>query len=419
MRGGAGYVSQGAADHNMNSSSFRESSRRMASVEGQAPLRLNSAHADPLQFTDTNGAAQQALEKQARLLDLAHDAIIVRDFNGSITYWNEGAVKMYGWTKEEAIGKIAQDLLRTEFPESLEEVRNTLLAEGHWEGELVHTARNGTRITVASRQVLERMLKNPDRPPVVLEMNRDITELKEIERRLHESELALREFSGYLVQSQDEERWRISRDLHDSISQNLTGLLTRLHILARVAHALDEPTRKALAESVKLAEGAASYTRVLASGLYPTVLDEQGLGAAIRWYADGIAAQSTIRVELESLGKQSRLPRQAERSLYRIAQESITRIRLLSSGTRVRIRLAQAPNEFVLEVRDGGGKIPVTVSASREPGIRGLDVGLTLMHERMRQLGGRLEISSSDSGTLIRAVLPLDEIAAATPASSV
>src|SRR5258705_2878038 len=129
---------------------------------------------------------KQALElrDQAHLLELAHDGILVRDPSSAIVFWNRGAERMYGWTREEAVGEITHTLLQTEFPRSFEEVEAELHDGGYWEGELVHTTRDGSRLVVASRQVLQR---DPSGNPVaILEINRDITDRKRAEEAVRE-----------------------------------------------------------------------------------------------------------------------------------------------------------------------------------------------------------------------------------------
>jgi PAS domain S-box-containing protein len=119
---------------------------------------------------------EQQLGEQARLLDLSNDAIIVRDLNDRITYWNKGATKIYGYTLAEAIGEVSHDLLKTEPPEPLSRMYQKLLRDNHWQGELVHTRRDGTRITVFSRWALDRDAQG--KRSYVLETNNDITERK-------------------------------------------------------------------------------------------------------------------------------------------------------------------------------------------------------------------------------------------------
>jgi PAS domain S-box-containing protein len=129
---------------------------------------------------------QLILLEQAQLLDLAHDTILTRDLNGVITFWNEGAEQMYGWTKAEALGQQIHTFLQTQFPKPLAEIESELLERGYWEGELIHTRRDGSTITVASRWVMQK--DEMGRPIKVLEINNDITLQKQAEVALSESE---------------------------------------------------------------------------------------------------------------------------------------------------------------------------------------------------------------------------------------
>jgi PAS domain S-box-containing protein len=154
----------------------------------------------------TDELAQQAatLRAQANLLELAHDTILVRDLNSVITFWNHGAEQMYGWSKQEALGRISHDLLQTQFSTPLADIDAALLSEGRWEGELVHTRRDGTFVIVSSRQVVQH--DEQGRPTAILEIDTDITERKraadELARqgRLHAERLdTLIQFSQELL----------------------------------------------------------------------------------------------------------------------------------------------------------------------------------------------------------------------------
>src|SRR5208337_2647516 len=116
------------------------------------------------------------LRQMSRLIDLAHDAIFIRDRDGTIRSWNRGAEQMYGWSGEEALGRISHDLLGTRFPVSLADLEDRLARDGSWEGELIHSRRDGAQIVVASRHVLDREVRGE--PTVALEINSDITERK-------------------------------------------------------------------------------------------------------------------------------------------------------------------------------------------------------------------------------------------------
>src|SRR5580658_10031556 len=117
---------------------------------------------------------RQEFENQARLVELAQDAILVRDTIGAILFWNRGAEQVYGWTKAEASGKIVHDLLQTEFPQPLKEIETQVLQTGAWEGKIIHTTRVGERIVEASRWALH--LDGEGRALGFLEINRDITQ---------------------------------------------------------------------------------------------------------------------------------------------------------------------------------------------------------------------------------------------------
>ena len=137
-----------------------------------------------------NQSANEAVRDQARLLDLTHDTVFVRDMNDVITYWNRGAEELYGFRRDEAIGKVSHELMQTVFPVPLDEITAELLRAGRWEGDLIHARRDGTRVTVSSRWSLQRDERG--RPVATMETNNDITERNQAQNalRLAEAELA-------------------------------------------------------------------------------------------------------------------------------------------------------------------------------------------------------------------------------------
>jgi PAS domain S-box-containing protein len=134
--------------------------------------------------------AEEELRQQAALLDLSHESIFAWKLDGGIVYWNRGSEKLYGFSREEAVGRISHELLKTVHPVPLERLRGALGREGQWIGELTHTARDGRRLAVESRQVLVHTL---DGRRLVLEINRDITARKLAEQALRRSESSLAE----------------------------------------------------------------------------------------------------------------------------------------------------------------------------------------------------------------------------------
>jgi PAS domain S-box-containing protein len=123
--------------------------------------------------------ARETLARQAELLDLAHDAILVRDLKGRITYWNQGATHHYGWTREAALTQISHKLLQTVFPQPILEIERQLLEDGFWEGELIHTTLQGKQVVMNSRWTAKR--DNEGRVIAILEMSQDVTAQKQIE----------------------------------------------------------------------------------------------------------------------------------------------------------------------------------------------------------------------------------------------
>lgn len=172
--------------------------------------RLNRAlEQEVAEHKQTAAALQEQLAtsyRQAQLLDLAYDGIFVRDMQSTIIFWNHGAEDLYGWTKEEAGGKASYLLLQTVFPKPREEIEADILSRGHWEGDLVHTRRDGAKITVASRWALQR--DKEGQPQAILEINTDVTESKRMEEVLRtlnaELEQKVAERTAALQRSNDE-----------------------------------------------------------------------------------------------------------------------------------------------------------------------------------------------------------------------
>ncbi len=150
--------------------------------------------------------AEEILRERASLLDLTHDTVFVRDMNDVITYWNRGAEELYCWTGQEAVGQVSHELMRTIFPEPLDEINIKLLGTGHWEGELIHTKRDGARVVVASRWALQRDERS--HPSAILETNNDITERKRAEEALRQSrdelEMKVKERTAELKKTNDD-----------------------------------------------------------------------------------------------------------------------------------------------------------------------------------------------------------------------
>jgi PAS domain S-box-containing protein len=135
---------------------------------------------------DARRKVEEDLARQAELLNLTHDAIIARDLNQRVFFWNRGAEERYGWSSDEVKGKVTDGLFQTVYPRPRQEIEEELLLRGRWAGEVIHTARDGRKITVASRRALRR--DKYGKPIAILEINSDITEQKRIEEHLRQSQ---------------------------------------------------------------------------------------------------------------------------------------------------------------------------------------------------------------------------------------
>ena len=339
--------------------------------------------------------SEEIVSERATLLDLANDAILVRALDDTLTYWNRGAERLYGWKSEEVLGRPVQEVLQTEFPQPLSEIKAQVLREGSWEGELAHSLRDRNRIFVSSRWTL--WSNQRGKPLGFLELNTDITERKRAEE-------SLRSLSARLLTMQDDERRRIARELHDSAGQVLVALALNLASLKQDAKGLGERAERVYNESLELLHRLTQELRTMSYLLHPPLLEEAGLPAAIRWFAEGFATRTNLAVEVDIAPDLPRMSRETEMAIFRLIQEALTNVHRHSGSPSAAVRLAEDAENVVVEVEDRGKGMPAEIMNSAQAGTVG--VGLQGMRERIRQVGGRFEIKSGEGGTNIVAVLP-------------
>jgi PAS domain S-box-containing protein len=226
----------------------------------------------------------------------------------------------------------------------------------------------------------------------------DRSERKRVESALHQ-------LSGRLLELQDDERRRISRELHDTTAQNLAVLSMSLCAVKDATKILGFKTRSAVAECLSIAEQCSQEIRTLSYLLHPPLLDELGLDSALRSYTAGFTRRTGIRVELK-MADIGRLPIDVETTLFRIVQEALTNVHRHSGSQKAEIRVIRDPKEVKLVVSDEGRGVPPRVLELLSDGAN-LGVGIAGMRERASQLGGQLKIASGERGTTITATLPL------------
>ena len=332
------------------------------------------------------------LQRQAALLDLANDAILIRDAAHKISYWNLGAERVYGWTRDEILGRATVETLRTEFPVPL----SRILKSDRWEGEIRQYKKDGSLIIVASRWTT---LRDDDgKPHAWLEINTDITARKRAEE-------AAKRLSGRILTLQDEERRAIARGLHDSLGQYLGAIKMNLDVLASGIGKGD----LLVSECLEFVETCLSETRTVSHLLHPPLLDEAGFGSAARWFVDGFARRSGIDAKLDLATEFPRLPDKVETALFRALQEALTNAHRHSGSSEVEIKVELEAQAVRLRVRDNGSGIP----DGRLQGLlegSGAGVGLAGMRERLRETGGKLDIQSGKGGTSINVVIPIPSL---------
>jgi PAS domain S-box-containing protein len=235
----------------------------------------------------------------------------------------------------------------------------------------------------------------------------DITARKRAEERLQDSLTEVRRLAARQMQAQDEERRRIARELHETTAQDLAALKMNLVALDRSGALSRERDRALLEESAALAERSMNDIRTLSYLLHPPFLDEVGLTSALRWFANGFAKRSGVEVHLDLPDEFGRFPQEIETTLFRMVQECLINIHRHAHSRAAAIRLRMEPGQLVIEVQDWGRGMPRDARVEHAVDGGAMGVGIAGMRERMKQLGGELEIRSGAQGTTVRALLPL------------
>ncbi len=223
-------------------------------------------------------------------------------------------------------------------------------------------------------------------------------------RAREQAEASLRTLSVRLLELQDQERRKFSRELHDSLGQYLVGAKMNLAMLGKSV-----PDNAIVAECLKLLDQAMTETRTISHLLHPPLLDETGFGSAAKWYVEGFAKRSGVQTGLDMPEDLGRLPSSLELALFRVLQESLTNVHRHSKSKKADVSLRLSEDKVVLRVRDYGKGIPADVlDRFRRNSAHG-GVGLAGMRERIHELGGQLEMDSDSRGTQVVATLPRSE----------
>lgn len=339
-------------------------------------------------------ALQQAEQKYRELFENAKDAIYVHDLNGRYTSVNRAVEKLSGYSREEILGKHFSHFVA---PEHAEQMRGNFCKKLRQEGETTYEieviTQDGRRVPV---EVSSRLIYEEGVPVAIQGTARNIFERKRAEE-------ALRGYSRQLIQAQEAERQSIARELHDQIGQVLTAIRIHLETIRDFSHRAE--STELLDDGVTLVDEAIQQVRDLSFELRPSLLDDLGLAAALRWYSDRFAQRTGLRVttRIKLAEATSRLPLELETACFRIVQEALTNVARHAQAKNVLIDLVPSNDGILLSIKDDG--IGFNGHSWNAPSSHLL--GLRGMQERALALGGKLEINSASSGgTEIRAQFP-------------
>jgi PAS domain S-box-containing protein len=325
----------------------------------------------------------------------------IQDPEARFIFVNSAFEQCFGLRPGEALGRAPEVLLPVGVASCFRRGVAEVVDSGRLrerEEEFEH--RDGGRTHLLSQFPIRR----PDGGLVVGSFSVDITDRKRAEEAVHG-------LTGRLLNSQDEERRRLARELHDTTAQDLTAIglgLTR--VLQLLPAEGPESVRMLVNDCMGLVEHSGRDVRTLSYLLHPPLLDEMGLPAALREFVGGLMRRSGMRIDLDCPEEFGRVGREREMALFRIAQESLANARRHAAGGAVRVELRREAGEILLEVSDDG-------AASAEPdrlqslrqGSGSMGVGVLGMQERVRQLGGEARVESIRGRTAVRARLPAGE----------
>jgi PAS domain S-box-containing protein len=381
--------------------------------------------------SETHG--QELAQAAKRFKDLSQAdpfGMLIGGLDGEVRYVNPAFLKTLGYTEAEVnSGKVRWDSLTP--PEyaagdakAVEQLRQFGRCDVY---EKVYLTKDGRRIPIL---LGASVIGDSAGQPEVAAFITDLTTLKaaqealrkaneELEMKVSErtaelkaevadrqrAEKSLRELTGRLLRTQDEERRHMARELHDHAGQTLAALAMNLSGLQRAAQGNDPKILRLAAESQQLSEDLSTEIRTLSYLLHPPLLDEAGLTSAIRWYVDGFSQRSKIKVEVEIPADLGRLPRELELVIFRVVQESLTNIHRHSGSATAKIVLSQTERAVKFEIGDRGKGI----SAEKQQEMTAVKAGVGVrgMEERVRQFDGTLEIVSDQSGTTVVGMLPV------------
>jgi PAS domain S-box-containing protein len=362
--------------------------------------------------------ARRATESKMRMLAQTitslNESVVITDSHNIILSVNPAFTALYGYDEEEVLGKGIEILGLHGLPGSPVAPLREHVQAGGWAGELAATRKGGKVFPVLLSTSV--VYDNTGSRMAIVSVSRDVTEQKRLQQQIQEAEQLrigeLRRFAVSVQNAQEEERARISRELHDDLCQRLTGMKFAAEVIADRIRPANKKVIHSLREFAAELDRSISDVRRISSNLRPSVLDDFGLVTALHMLCREFEALHGLRTTCEADSVMpGHIDPHVEIALYRIAQEALSNTAKHAQASAVAVRLQYQHSAFRLEVQDDGkGIAGEQPSHSRVPG-HGL--GLISMRERTELLGGRFQVRSAPTeGTTISVTIPLGE---ATP----
>jgi two-component system, NarL family, sensor kinase len=393
--------------------------RRHAAEAEEIVLAIRRGGIDALVMQGTHGekvVTLQGTEHPYRVLvESINDGAATLDADGRVLYANSRFAQILNIP----VGRLTGTSLHNNLSAGQSEKLKKLIRQALHRSSTVELTFDATAGRPKLVRFTLRPLKDSDIHKVGV-VATELTELVEANEALKSNEESLRQLSARLLQLQDEERRRIARDLHDVTGQKLAVLSMALSgVLNRSNGNLDADSQRALTESLAWSKEVAAEIRTLSYLLHPPLLDELGLSSAVKWYLAGFTSRTGILMETDIPSDIQRLSPDAEVAIFRVLQESLTNVHRYAESPKAVVRMEVTGDEIKLEIQDFGKGVKSSKPSSANGSVERLGVGIQGMTERMRQLGGKLEITSSpNKGTLVSATIPLSSLAAIPAQSS-
>jgi PAS domain S-box-containing protein len=411
LRDRAGHL-QGFAKVTRDLTEQREREEAMQKAQAELEVRVAERTAELRRANESLQAqiaerrlaeeAQHELLQRFRLvLDFSPIGCVMNDVNFRVTYWNPAAERIFGFSRQDVLGKLPSD---TFVPASsravVEQVRQAVAR-----GETVSPAIS-EHVTKEGCTIICEWHNTPLRDSVgqfmgSLSMVQDITERQQAEEQLKAYSAQLRALAAELQSAREAERAHVARELHDELGQALTALKMDLVLLTQNLPRNRVKLHQRSASMLKLIDDTIQTVRRIAAGLRPSTLDDLGLTAAIEWQSQEFEARTGIRCRLVLPEEEIVLSPERSTALFRIFQETLTNVARHAGAKRVDVHLTTRGNDLVLEVSDDGKGLDEVEASS--PG----SLGLLGMRERARLLGGEFKIvGTPGKGTTVTVRMP-------------